>query len=157
MRDEIMFPGPAGRLYRETLALQLVIQMYALYPALSGEWEVPVTRNAKITGGWGAPPLRDHLWQGPPLPVTLRLTQRLMTPHPPALGEIGTRHRCAADMMARSPRRRRRGGRCEPVPRASTHIILEPLKPGDELHVVARHSSGRKKVQAERLTRGLRA
>jgi hypothetical protein len=29
----------------------------ALYPALSGEWEVPVTRNAKITpvneGGWG--------------------------------------------------------------------------------------------------------
>ena len=30
----------------------------ALYPALSGEWEVPVTRNAKITpvneGGWGA-------------------------------------------------------------------------------------------------------
>ena len=80
-----MFPGPAGRLYRETLALQLVIQMYALYPALSGEWEVPVTRNAKITGGWGAPPLRDHLWQGPPLPVTLRLTQRLMTPHPPRL------------------------------------------------------------------------
>jgi hypothetical protein len=42
----------------------------ALYLALSGEWEVPVTRNAKITpvneGGWGAgvggPPLRDHLW-----------------------------------------------------------------------------------------------
>jgi hypothetical protein len=28
----------------------------ALYPALSGEWEVPVTRNAKITGGWGASP-----------------------------------------------------------------------------------------------------
>ena len=29
----------------------------ALYPALSGEWEVPFTRNAKITpvneGGWG--------------------------------------------------------------------------------------------------------
>ena len=42
----------------------------ALYPALSGEWEVPVTRNAKITpvneggwgAGWGGPPLRDHLW-----------------------------------------------------------------------------------------------
>jgi hypothetical protein len=57
----------------------------ALYPALSGEWEVPVTRNAKITpvnegggGGVGGPPLRDHLWQGPPLPVTLRLI------HPPA-------------------------------------------------------------------------
>ena len=32
----------------------------ALYPARSGEWEVPVTRNAKITpvneGGWGASP-----------------------------------------------------------------------------------------------------
>src|ERR1700731_3777506 len=34
-------------------------------------------------GGWGGgvgvggPPLRDHLWQGPPLPVTLRLI------HPP--------------------------------------------------------------------------
>src|ERR1700731_5358722 len=46
------------------------IRSDALYPALSGEWEVPVTRNAKITpvneGGWGAgsggPPLRDHLW-----------------------------------------------------------------------------------------------
>ena len=66
----------------------------ALYPALSGEWKVPVTRNAKITpvnegvgGGGGGPPLRDHLWQGPPLPVTLRLihpppkmTQGVMTP-----------------------------------------------------------------------------
>src|SRR3981081_904011 len=48
----------------------------ALYPALSGEWEVPVTRNAKITpvnegvgGGVGGPPLRGPLWQGPPLPV----------------------------------------------------------------------------------------
>jgi hypothetical protein len=55
------------------------------YPALSGEWEVPVTRNAKITpvnegggGGVGGPPLRDHLWRGPLLPVTLRLI------HPPA-------------------------------------------------------------------------
>jgi hypothetical protein len=27
MRDENLFPGPAGRLYRETLALQLVIQL----------------------------------------------------------------------------------------------------------------------------------
>src|ERR1700738_1148886 len=52
---------------------------------LSGEWEVPVTRNAKITPvneggggrGSGGPPLRDHLWQGPPCPVTLRLI------HPP--------------------------------------------------------------------------
>ena len=59
----------------------------ALYPTLSGEWEVPVTRNAKITpvneggvgGGVGGPPLRDHLWRGPPLPVTLRLI------HPPPL------------------------------------------------------------------------
>ena len=57
------------------------IRSDALYPALSGEWEVPVTRNAKITPvneggggrGSGGPPLRDHLWQGPPLPVTLRL------------------------------------------------------------------------------------
>jgi hypothetical protein len=45
------------------------IRSDALYPALSGEWEVPVTRNAKITpvneGGGGrgrGPPLRDHLW-----------------------------------------------------------------------------------------------
>src|SRR3984893_10813003 len=65
---------------------------------LSGEWEVPVTRNAKITPvneggggrGSGGPPLRDHLWQGPPLPVTLRLihpppkmTQGVMTPLTP--------------------------------------------------------------------------
>ena len=56
------------------------IRSDALYPALSGEWEVPVIRNAKITpvnegggGRVGGPPLRDHLWQGPPLPVTLRL------------------------------------------------------------------------------------
>src|SRR6476659_3221104 len=76
------------------------IRSDALYPALSGEWEVPVTRNAKITpvnegvgGGVGGPPLRDHLWQGPPLPVTLRLihpppkmTQGVMTPpNPPSL------------------------------------------------------------------------
>ena len=38
------------------------IRSDALYPALSGEWEVPVTRNAKITpvneggGGRGASP-----------------------------------------------------------------------------------------------------
>src|ERR1700732_4718364 len=38
----------------------------------------------------GGPPLRDHLWQGPPLPVTLRLihpppkmTQGVMTPLTP--------------------------------------------------------------------------
>jgi hypothetical protein len=51
------------------------IRSDALYPALSGEWEVPVTRNAKTTpvnegevgGGVGGPPLRDHLWQGPPV------------------------------------------------------------------------------------------
>src|SRR5207342_3375338 len=66
------------------------IRSDALYPALSGEWEVPVTRNAKITpvnervgGGVGGPPLRDHLWQGPPLPVTLRLI------HPPAQDDPG--------------------------------------------------------------------
>jgi len=43
--------------------------------SLSGEWEVPVTRNAKITlvneGGGVGCPLRDHLWQGFPLPVTV--------------------------------------------------------------------------------------
>src|SRR6202140_4237985 len=66
------------------------IRSDVLYPALSGEWEVPVTRNAKITGGWGAPPLRDHLWQGPPLPVTLRLTQRLMTAPLPPLHRLST-------------------------------------------------------------------
>jgi hypothetical protein len=66
----------------------------ALYPALSGEWEVPVTRNAKLTPvneeGWGrgrgASPPGSPL-AGPPLPVTLRLihpppkmTQGVMTP-----------------------------------------------------------------------------
>jgi CHASE3 domain sensor protein len=56
------------------------IRSDALCPALSGEWEVPVTRNAKITpvnegvgGGVGGASPPDHLWQGPPLPVTLRL------------------------------------------------------------------------------------
>jgi hypothetical protein len=53
------------------------IRSDALYPALSGEWEVAVTRNAKITGGWGGLPSGITLWQGPPLPVTLRLI------HPP--------------------------------------------------------------------------
>jgi hypothetical protein len=45
----------------------------ALYPALSGEWEVPVTRNAKITpvnegvgGRVGGPPLRDPPLAGVP-------------------------------------------------------------------------------------------
>src|ERR1700730_13364962 len=45
-----------------------------------------------VGGGVGGPPLRDHLWQGPPLPVTLRLihpppkmTQGVMTPpNPPS-------------------------------------------------------------------------
>jgi hypothetical protein len=52
----------------------------ALYPALTGEWEVSVTRNAKITpviegvgAGSGGLPSGITLWQGPPLPVTLRL------------------------------------------------------------------------------------
>src|ERR1700686_2025362 len=43
-----------------------------------------------VGGGVGGPPLRDHLWQGPPLPVTLRLihpppkmTQGVMTPLTP--------------------------------------------------------------------------
>jgi hypothetical protein len=51
------------------------IRSDALYPALSAEWEVPVTRNAKITGGWGAPPLRGHLWQGPPFIVAAQQRQ----------------------------------------------------------------------------------
>jgi hypothetical protein len=62
------------------------IRSDALYPALSGEWEVPVTRNAKITpvneGGWGAGsgglPSGITFGRVPPLPVTLRLI------HPPA-------------------------------------------------------------------------
>jgi hypothetical protein len=80
------YTGPA----REATAKGQSIRSDALYPALSGECEVPVTRNAKITPvneGGGGPPLRDHLWQGPPLPVTLRLihpppkmTQGVMTP-----------------------------------------------------------------------------
>jgi hypothetical protein len=56
----------------------------ALYPALSGEWEVPVTRNAKITpgrdgGGGGGLPSGITFGGVPPLPVTLRLT------HPPKM------------------------------------------------------------------------
>jgi hypothetical protein len=50
----------------------------AVSAALSGEWEVPVTRNAKITpvnegvgAGSGGLPSGITLWQGPPLPVTL--------------------------------------------------------------------------------------
>src|ERR1700736_3675443 len=79
------------------------IRSDALYPALSGEWEVPVTRNAKITpvnegvgGGVGGPPLRDHLWQGPPVTRNAeidpgdndpppKMTQGVMTPpNPPS-------------------------------------------------------------------------
>jgi hypothetical protein len=61
------------------------IRSDVLYPALSGEWEVPVTRNAKITpvnegAGAGGLPSGITLWQGPPLPVTLRLIQGIMTP-----------------------------------------------------------------------------
>src|SRR3981189_337456 len=76
------------------------IRSDALYPALSGEWEVPVTRNAKITpanegvGERGGPPLRDHLWQGPPVTRNAeidpgdndpppKMTQGVMTPLTP--------------------------------------------------------------------------
>src|SRR5580704_4342021 len=51
--------------------------------------------SSVIIGGWGlgrwGAPLRDHLWQGPPLPVTLRLTQGIMTPR--LLGGL----RCSAN------------------------------------------------------------
>src|ERR1700731_2744090 len=66
-------------------------------PALSGEREVPVTRNEdQNEGGWGAGagglPSGITFWQGPPLPVTLRLihpppkmTQGVMDPpNPPS-------------------------------------------------------------------------
>jgi hypothetical protein len=48
------------------------IRSDVLYPALSGEWEVPITRNAKITpvnegAGSGGPPLRDHPLAGSPV------------------------------------------------------------------------------------------
>jgi hypothetical protein len=33
-----------------------------------------------VGGGVGGPPLRDHLWQGPPLPVTLGFAPMLGTP-----------------------------------------------------------------------------
>jgi hypothetical protein len=74
----------------------------ALYPALSGEWEVPVTRNAKITPvneGWGrggGPPLRDHPLAGSPVTRNAeidpgdndpppKMTQGVMTPpNPPS-------------------------------------------------------------------------
>src|ERR1700716_2543103 len=77
------------------------IRSDALYPALSGEWEVPVTRNAKITPvnegvgeRGGGPPLRDHLWQGPPVTRNAeidpgdndpppKMTQGVMTPLTP--------------------------------------------------------------------------
>jgi hypothetical protein len=56
------------------------IRSDALYPALSGEWEVPVTRNAKITPvneGVGGLPSGITFGRVPPLPVTLRLIPRL--------------------------------------------------------------------------------
>src|ERR1700730_6555926 len=76
------------------------IRSDALYPALSGEWEVPVTRNAKITpvneGGWGrgrgasppgsplvgSPVTRNAEIDPPPPP---KMTQGVMTPpNPPS-------------------------------------------------------------------------
>ena len=74
------------------------IRSDALYPALSGEWEVPVTRNAKITpvneGGGGrgrGPPLRGSPLVGSPVtrnaeidpPPPPKMTQGVMTPLPP--------------------------------------------------------------------------
>src|SRR4030081_1199419 len=58
-----------------------------------------------VGGGVGGPPLRDHLWQGPPLPVTLRLihpppkmTQGVMTPltplHSPSTASLSRVARC---------------------------------------------------------------
>jgi hypothetical protein len=51
---------------------------------------IPVTKIIPVNEGGGGPPLRDHLWRGPPLPVTLRLihpppkmTQGVMTPLTP--------------------------------------------------------------------------
>src|ERR1700738_1902391 len=50
------------------------IRSDALYPCAEWQWEVPLPVTAKITpvnegvgGGVGGPPLRDHLWQGPPV------------------------------------------------------------------------------------------
>ena len=85
-------------------------------PALSGEWEVPVTRNEdhpSKRGGWGGgvggASLRDHLWQGPPLPVTLRLihpppkmTQGVMTP-PNGDLPLATQRRVESIASDRSP------------------------------------------------------
>ena len=62
------------------------IRSDALYPALSGEWEVPVTRNAKITPvneggvGSGGLPSGDHLWQGPPVTRNAEIDPGDMTP-----------------------------------------------------------------------------
>ena len=73
------------------------IRSDALYPALSGEWEVPVTRNAKITpvnegvgggvGGLpsgitlaGSPVTRNAEIDPPPPP---KMTQGVMTPLTP--------------------------------------------------------------------------
>ena len=74
------------------------IRSDALYPALSGEWEVPVTRNAKITPvneggggrGRGASPPGSPLAGSPvtrnaeidPAPPP-KMTQGVMTPLPP--------------------------------------------------------------------------
>ena len=66
----------------------------ALYPARSGEWEVPVTRNAKITpvneGGWGASPPGSPLVGSPVTrnaeidpPPPPKMTQGVMTPLTP--------------------------------------------------------------------------
>ena len=70
------------------------IRSDALYPALSGEWEVPVTRNAKITPvneggggrGRGASPPGSPLAGSPVTrnaeidPPPPKMTQGVMTP-----------------------------------------------------------------------------
>ena len=81
--EEIPHPQTSSSVWSKPTAKGDSIRSGALYPALSGEWEVPVTRNAKITGGGGAPPLRDHLWQGSPVTRNAEIDPAVNDPLPP--------------------------------------------------------------------------
>src|SRR5271166_3587689 len=75
-----------------------------------------------VGGGVGGPPLRDHLWQGPPLPVTLRLI------HPPAMAanKVTAVHASAPAMYDLSW--------LNPTPRAIAVYASQPLSPAATQH-----------------------
>src|SRR5271166_1459503 len=75
-----------------------------------------------VGGGVGGPPLRDHLWQGPPLPVTLRLI------HPPAMAanKVTAVHASAPAIYDLSW--------LNPTPHAIAVYASQPLSPAATQH-----------------------